>query len=279
MNPWGVYNSRMNATGATRRTSELQRATRSMGSGMKSSLAFQNMIINGEPRGVSVIDSDNLNQKTICSLPGEDIPPGGTVEWMGEHWLVTQRDANNEVYTKGVMQQCNYLLKWVSPEHHIIERWCIVEDGTKYLTGELNDSRFIMSRGDSRISITLPRDSETIRLNRESRFLVDDYGSPTVLAYRLTKPFKLSDANFGRGVFTFVLSECAVEETDNLELHIPNYYAHFPREDSGDMVGCGSQFNGDYSEPSDYDAIEETFPENFIGPDPKIAPPGKKVWF
>lgn len=131
MNPWGVYNSRMNATGATRRAAELQRTVRSMSNGMRSSLAFQNMIIDGEPRGISVIDSDNLNQKTICSLPGEDISPGGTVEWMGEHWLITQRDANNEVYTKATMQQCNYLLKWVSPEHHIIERWCIVEDGTK----------------------------------------------------------------------------------------------------------------------------------------------------
>lgn len=146
------------------------------------------------------------------------------------------------------------------------------------LTGELNDSRFIISRGDSRIAITLPRDSETIRLNRESRFLVDDYGSPTVLAYRLTKPFKLSDANFNRGVFTFVLAECAVEETDNLELHIPNYYKHFPR-DGEDGCEHKSEFRGDYSEPEE-DFVTDHEPGTFFPDDAPVKPepPERKVW-
>jgi len=97
------------------------------------------------------------------------------------------------------------------------------------LTGEYGDKDFIITRGDSRISLTLPKDSYTIRLNRDDRFLIDDYKSPNVLAYRLTKPFKLGGSYGDGGVLYFVLQECNTEDTDNLELRIPNYYDYFPR--------------------------------------------------
>ena len=103
---------------------------------------------------------------------------------------------------------------------------------TTDLIGEYGDSHFIINRGDSRISITIARDAETVRLGRENRFLVDDYDTDVVLAYRLTKPLKMG-MNFDddEGVFKFVLTEVPTEDTDNLELHIPNYYQYFPREE------------------------------------------------
>lgn len=111
----------------------------------------------------------------------------------------------------------------------------------KDLTGVYGDNDFILNRGDSRISLTMPRDSYTIQLNRDSRFLVDDYGSPNVLAYVVTKPFKLGGTYNGKGVLGFVLQECPIEETDNLELHIPNYYKYFPQDDRRDDAGDDPQ--------------------------------------
>lgn len=104
-------------------------------------------------------------------------------------------------------------------------------DNTTDLTGEYGDRNFIVVRGDSRLSMIIARDSETIKLDRDNRFLIDDYGSPEVLAYRLTKPFKLGGTYNEEGVLKFVLTECATEETDNFDLHIANYYKYFPRED------------------------------------------------
>lgn len=80
---------------------------------------------------MAIINSDNLDIKTLCSLPGEDIRHGSLVEWMDQHWLVIEKDANNEVYTRAKMQQCNYLLRWINSDGEIIERWSIVNDGTK----------------------------------------------------------------------------------------------------------------------------------------------------
>lgn len=250
MNVWDTYRSRINAGGIDRRSAVLQREDRFLKAKMPASLSYHHAIIDGVDRSLAIIDSDIAETKTLCTLPGEDLPHGGLVEWMNHYWLITSKDVSNELYTKGTMRQCNYLIRWIADDESIQERWCIIEDGTKYLTGEYGDNDFIIARGDSRISLTIARDKYTVRLNREDRFLVDDYASPNVLAYRLTKPFKLGGHFGDGGVFYFVLQECNTEDTDNLELHIANYYNHFPK--GTDAV------------------VEEPQPEE---------QPGKKVWF
>lgn len=102
------------------------------------------------------------------------------------------------------------------------------------------------------MSVTIARDEHTARLNRESRFLIDDPDSEDVLAYRLTKPFKLSSTYNNEGVYKFVLTECNTEDTDNTELLIADYYKYFPR-----------------------DVESEIYP---VEPTPDDTPPGKKVW-
>lgn len=116
-----------------------------------------------------------------------------------------------------------------------VEEICTIVLNISDLTGEYGDNEYILVRGDSRLTLTLPRDSETIRLNRDDRFLIDDYDSPNVLAYRLTKPFKLGGAFTGNGILSFVLQECNTEDSDDLERHIANYYDHFPRTDQPDV--------------------------------------------
>ena len=232
MSVWDSYRSRINVHGGNKRGAALQKEFRFLMEKIPGSLSYHNAVIDGEQRELAIIDSDNLDTKTLCSMPGEDLPHGGLVEWMDNRWLIIERDANNEVYTKAKMRQCNYLLRWIADDGSIVERWCIVEDGTKYLTGEYSDNDFIITRGDSRIALIIAKDRYTIRLNRDDRFLIDDYASPNVLAYRLTKPFKLGGSYDNRGILSFVLQECNTEDTDNFELHIANYYDHFPRKES-----------------------------------------------
>ena len=130
MSYWDIYKSRLSMDGADMRSAILNREKRFLRSKIPNTLSYHHLIMDGEERELAVINSDNLDQKTLCTLPGEDIRHGALVEWMDNHWLVTQRDANNEVYTKGIMRQCNYQLRWID-DGKIIERWCIVEDGTK----------------------------------------------------------------------------------------------------------------------------------------------------
>lgn len=232
MNPWDRYQTRNNLHGTNSRDRAKYALTNRLRNQIPSTLSYHNVDIDGEERNIVIINSDNLNQKTLCSLPGEDIRHGALIEWQNHKWLVTERDANTEIYTKCIMLQCNYLLRWINSDGRVVERWCIVEDGTKYLTGEFSDSFYVATRGDARISVTLPKDKETLALGRDDRFIIDDYGAPNPLSYRLTKPFKLGGSFDENGVVIFVMTECNTELDDNLNLHIADYYKYFPRENT-----------------------------------------------
>ena len=233
MGVWDAYKSRLDARGSTKREVVLNREQNYLLRKLPNNLSYHSVSINGTQQDVAITNSDNLFQKTIYSLPGESILGGSTVFWCDYYWLVTSVDANNEIYTKAIIQQCNHLLKWIADDGSIVERWCIVSDGTKYLTGETmssyNENGLVL--GDTRIAVLLARDSYSVKLNRDCRFLIDDPDSDSVLAYRLTKPFKIGGVYGGNGVVSFVMTEVNTEDDDNFELRIADYYKHFPKNE------------------------------------------------
>lgn len=103
---------------------------------------------------------------------------------------------------------------------------------TTDLTGEYEDRNFVVTRGDSRIAVTIARNEYTAKLGRTFRFIIDDPGSVQPLAYALTKPLKLGWTFNDQGVFKFVLQEVNTTDDDNLELRIADYYKHFPRDEA-----------------------------------------------
>lgn len=233
MSVWDNYRQRVSALGTTRRDIALRREARYIDRKLPNNLSYQTVTIDGEEQNVAILRSDNLNEKYIYSMTGGDLTHGGLVYWEENYWLITEKDAANELYTRGIMIQCNYLLKWVSPDGRICEQWCIVEDGTKYLTGEFEDRNFIVTRGDTRMYLTITRTPDTAKFTREQRFLIDDPESPHITAYQLTKPLKVGIVYNGVGVFKFVLQEVATTDNDNTELMIPDYYKYFPRQSMG----------------------------------------------
>lgn len=233
MSVWDVYQSRLDSIGATKRDARFRRESRYLSTKAPDSLSYFTVDIDGISQNVAIINTDNLDEKFIYSLPGESITPGGIVEWMDNHWLVTETDASNELYARAKMIQCNYLLRWVDAAHIIHEQWCIIEDGTKYLTGQYEDREFFVTRGDSRLGMIIAKNEHTTKLKRGCRFLIDDADSELMLAYELTKPFKLSGVYNNQGIFKFVLQEVNTTADDNQELRVADYYKHFPREDTG----------------------------------------------
>ena len=144
---WDMYESRMKQHGTTRRGARLNKEVHDIYTRLPENLSYTTVIIHDQDHGynieepkmvagafeqdVAIINSDNLNEKYLITMPGEDIQHGDLVEWMDNFWLVTERDANTTLYTKVKLLQCNYLLRWINPSGEIVERWSIVEDGTK----------------------------------------------------------------------------------------------------------------------------------------------------
>lgn len=106
------------------------------------------------------------------------------------------------------------------------------EPNTIDLTGEYEDRNFVVTRGDSRIAMTLARNEKTTKLSRHNRFIIDDPDSSVKLAYLLTKPLKLGWAFNNKGAYKFVLQEVVTTDDDNLELGIADYYKFFPKPDA-----------------------------------------------
>lgn len=223
MSVWDSYKTRMEAGGKTPRERALKHTRSYISSKIGASLSCHDVSIDGRKQTITILNRrEDMNIKKICALPGEKLTHGGIVDFANAKWLITKLDANDEVYAAGMMQRCNYLLRWLNREGEIIEKWCIVEDGTKYLVGEKTES--MMAIGDARIAITVGKDSDTVELRRGKRFLVDDIDSQDVLAYQITKPNKLFNIYDGNGVFRFILNEVNKTDDDNEELRIADYY-------------------------------------------------------
>ena len=238
MDSVSIYARRIDQRGGSRRGAFKNHVIHSINTFLPDNLSYTTVSIDGVEQDVAIIDSDNLDEKTILSMPGEKLRHGGLVDWMDNYWIIYELDANTTIRQRGVLWQCNYLLRWVSEDGVIHEQWCVVEDGTKYLTGEMEDRNFIVTRGDARIAITMPKNEQTVKLNRESRFIVDDPESEKMLCFILSKPLKVGHQygkdNTTDGVFKYVLQEVTATGDDNFELRIADYYKYYPKESNAD---------------------------------------------
>lgn len=265
MSGWSLYKARMQSMGEDRRELRLNRSRDYLMRKAMDSPACHLVMINGCEQYVTITHKQDLSVKRICALPGETLPHGGLVEFANNIWMITELDADNELYERGLMQQCNHQLRWISKNGEIREKWCIVEDGTKYLIGER--VKEFMSIGEARIAVTIAKDEETIELERGMRFLIDD-GDTTgnnVLAYRITKPNRLFNVYNGQGVFRYILTECNLTENDNTELRIADYYNWKPVHENR-------------VEHPDAGKTIEAIVENALENDAFPIPPDKEVW-
>ena len=103
---------------------------------------------------------------------------------------------------------------------------------------------FVVTRGDSRIAITIGRNEHTAKFDRDNRFIIDDPDSKTKMAFLLTKPLKIGHTFNNKGIYSFVLQEVVTTDNDNLELGIADYYKHFPKPDNVPDYGGNPGISG-----------------------------------
>lgn len=225
MDVWQSYFERTSQTG-TMRKALVEQARSSIARMSYDSPSCRRVLVDGSVQDVLITHRQELSEKRICSIPGEHLPHGGIVDFADSKWLITELDTDNEIYDRGIMVRCNYQLRWIGSDGQLKKKWCIVEDGTKYLIGEYAER--IMSIGDARISVTIAKDKDTNELTRGARFLIDDFDTDKPLAYQITKPNKLFNVYNGAGVFKFIMNEVQLTKEDNVELRIADYTSWTP---------------------------------------------------
>lgn len=234
MSVWDTYIERASQVG-TMRDALVEQAKTSIAQMSYDSPSCRHVKIDDVWQYALITHQQAMNEKRICSIPGEHLHHGGIVDFKDSKWLITELDADDEIYDRGLMVRCNYLLKWIGSDGELKEKWCVIEDGTKYLIGEASEDT--MSIGDARIALTIAKDRDTDELCRGARFLIDDLDTRKPLAYQITKPNKLYNVYDGSGVFKFILNEVQLTRDDNVELRIADFTSWQPpvRKD-GDHV-------------------------------------------
>ena len=186
------------------------------------------MLIAGKEQWITITHGDNYYEKKIAALPGESLKHGGYVDYSDNKWIITSVDFDNEIYQRGKMLQCNFLLKWINKSGNVTEKWCYIVDGTKYLIGERSND--LMTVGDSRIALTIPKDEDTLELTRGRRFLIADVDTDALCAYEISKSNTLFDVFKDEGVFRFILNETNITKNDNKDLMIADVDKWIPRD-------------------------------------------------
>lgn len=223
IDPFAAYKKRLEASEAPKREIVKRRAQDRLLRKHKASLSYKTVSINGKEQNVSIIDTLDLSTKKIFSMPEERLLHGGLVDWEESKWLITEINAHNELYDEGRITRCNHLLKWKDDNGNIQERWCIVEDGTKYLIGEKDGRDNVMTIGDARLALTIAKDEATSKFRRGTRFIIDDVDAEEALAYEITKSNRLFNLYDNIGVYRFILNEVVITDDDNMNDRVADY--------------------------------------------------------
>ena len=177
--------------------------------------------IGEEEVGLTIIGTGNTDTKKIKAMPGEEFQYGDIVEWMDSHWLVTERDAKDDIICEGKMQECNYELQWQNETGDIVKRWIITQDASSYSNGTAGNKTIEV--GADQLMLKVPLDEETVKLRRGKRFFVDNSGIEP-LPYEIKRPDSTTYVKNGHGYLAFIVVESQTTDKDRPDLMLCDYF-------------------------------------------------------
>lgn len=144
--------------------------------------AYKSVEIEGVHHNMMIISSTVTNQKIIRSMPGDDFEIGKIMLWSKSHWLITERDADDEITVRGKIELCNRSIQWQNDTtKETITRWAVVD---KPYFSNLNENN-LMTLSSREFQIKIPYDSESSLIDIGKRLMLEEInGNPKT--YRVT---------------------------------------------------------------------------------------------
>ena len=173
-----------------------------------------------------IFDRHYTNSSTqtvsVITIDGSDkFAQGSILSYDSDYWLCLSCFSYHNQYLKGLFQRCNYKLKWQNDNGEIIERWVVSQDASAYNSGI--EGNKTLQYGLDQIMIYIPCDTETVKIQRDKRFMIDtntDFPTP----YKLTRIDTTSRVVNGVGYCIWLLTESQLDEqTDRIDLMLCDY--------------------------------------------------------
>lgn len=216
-----AWNEIISKVGANGRERNINKAQADFLRLEKDNPSFKDVLIDGVARNLIIYAATMQHKKNICSIPGESFDIGNIVTYNEAKYIILRADADDDVYTRGYMERCNWQLKWQDETGNIVTSDCEVLTASQYNSGEYAIKTVTI--GSNQFAIFAPLNEETIKLHADMRFFIDNNTvSPT--PYRLTRVDTVSSSYYGVGCISLILTQDQLNEaTDNIELGICDY--------------------------------------------------------
>lgn len=218
------YREMLNFDGPTQRDRIIKKSVKDQNKLAPVSPSYKDVTIDDIPRKLNIISSTVMDQKIIHTLPGEDFSIGSIVYWSKSHWLITERDPEDEITVRGRIQICRKEIKWQDDNSHKIHSlWATVE---KPYYSNLEENKQ-MSYSTREFRIQMPFDEYSANLNIGKRLMLEIIND-VPKTYRITSVDQMtSRINYNNeqvGFLSFnVEQDLYNPETDSAEKMICNY--------------------------------------------------------
>ena len=144
------------------------------------------------------------------------------IKYDGAIWLIITEPADNCIYDKCVLHQCNYILKWQNANKDIIYCPASIENASQYNTGE--EGNKILMLGYNQLMAYVSLDDDTVVIDRNLRLFVD-YNKVNPIPYKVTRPDTVAFSYGKNRVMCLVLTEDQYNpKTDSIENWLCDYF-------------------------------------------------------
>lgn len=186
---------------------------------------FNVVIINNSLQDLLIInDSQDIYTKKIKSRPDERFNCGDIIAWDSIYWLVTEINADTNLYTQGKMQQCNYIIKFQNKKTGDILSYPVIYKKTSAFINESKDIQLTIKDGKSTILIPFCKDVYN-HLNVNDRLIIDnrvDIDTPNV--FRIVNVDTTTKIYNGHGLIVLTLEDDEFnKDTDSIINWVADY--------------------------------------------------------
>ena len=144
------------------------------------------------------------------------------IKYDGAIWLIITEPADNCIYDKCVLHQCNYILKWQNANKDIIYCPASIENASQYNTGEEGDKSITL--GYNQLMVYVPINDDTVIIDRNLRLFVD-YNSINPIPYKVTRIDTVTYSYCKNRVMCLVFTEDQYNpKTDSIENWLCDYF-------------------------------------------------------
>ena len=231
------YEERIKSIGLTKRERDVNYLVDFYSRRLPESISYKAVKLNGVDTHMIIDKGTQTYYKKFRSLHGQRVLCGDYVEWNGTTYIVYKADADDEVYTDGMLYQCNYNLRWQDSDGNIITRWSYIQNASAYNSGV--ERRTEVTYGSNQLMILLPIDEDTDKLRRDKRVYCDLISQHS--KYKFARIDSIAETFGGKGCLYIIANEDLTnDDSDNDELQICNYFEPIPKveipDDSSTIV-------------------------------------------